>query len=111
VTLKLVLGFIHLFTKRIRVVELLNLRFVTRHTITGDMKGLRQVGACRPPLPFRKGTTGEEMPFHNSNFMLYQDRLETNLLQLFAQPENSQWFSIFCVIICEGSTVAEQKHE
>jgi len=33
------------------------------------------------------------MPFHNSttgNFMVYQDRLETNLLQLFAYPENSE---------------------
>jgi len=31
--------------------------------------------------------------FHNSitvNFMVYQDRLETNLLQLFGHPENSE---------------------
>ena len=26
--------------------------------------------------------------------MVYQDRLETNLLQLFVHPENSEWFSI-----------------
>jgi len=25
---------------------------------------------------------------------VYQDRFETNLLQLFAQQENSEWFSI-----------------
>jgi len=26
--------------------------------------------------------------------MVYQERFETKLLQLFAHPENSQWFSI-----------------
>jgi len=31
-----------------------------------------------------------EVPFHNSvtcNFMVYQDRIKSNLLQLFAHPE------------------------
>jgi len=39
------------------------------------------------PLPFERGVTGEQVPLHNdiiSNFMIYQDQLETNLLQLFA---------------------------
>jgi len=52
-----------------------------------------------------------EKPFHNSiigNFMVYQDRLETNLLQLFADPKNTKRFSRFSVV-CEGSIVAEQK--
>jgi len=34
-----------------------------------------------------------EVPFHYSiigNFMVYQDRLETNLLQLFGPAENSE---------------------
>jgi len=31
--------------------------------------------------------------------MIYQDRLETNLLQLFAHAQNSEWFSIISVII------------
>ena len=35
------------------------------------------------------------------NFMVYQDRLEINLLQLFGHPENSEWFSIISVIIFE----------
>jgi len=35
------------------------------------------------------------------NFVVYEDRLETNLLQLFAHPENSEWFSIIYAI-CLG---------
>ena len=41
------------------------------------------------------GETGAEAPFHNSiigNFMVYQDRVEVNLLQLFAHPENTECF-------------------
>jgi len=34
-----------------------------------------------------------------ANFMVYEDRLQTNLLQLFTDPENSEWFSILSVII------------
>ena len=51
-----------------------------------------------------------EKPFHNSiigNFMVYQDRLETNLLQLFVNPKNTKRFSRFSVV-CEASIVAEQ---
>ena len=50
------------------------------------------VGAL-PSLPFQKGTTGAEVLYHNSiigNIMLYQDLLETNLLQVFGHPENSE---------------------
>ena len=41
---------------------------------------------------------GRRHLFHYSivgNFMVYQDRIETNLLQLFAQQENSEWFQSF----------------
>jgi len=41
--------------------------------------------------------------------MVYQDQLETNLLQLFGHPESSEWFSIISVIIFEVSVVDEQK--
>jgi len=41
--------------------------------------------------------------------MVYQDRLEANSLQLFAHPENSEWFSIISVINFEVNIVAEQK--
>jgi len=50
-----------------------------------------------------------EVPFHNrmkGNFMGYKDRLETNLLQLFAHPQNSEWFSIISAIIFEVNVVA-----
>ena len=55
-------------------------------------------------LLFQKGSNGEgtEVPFHHSitgNFMVYQDRIETNLLQLFAHPEISERFSIISVLI------------
>jgi len=42
-------------------------------------------GYC--PCPFESEATGAKVPFHYriiSNFMVYQDRLETNLLQLSA---------------------------
>jgi len=44
--------------------------------------------ACNPWTPTSNATT-----FHNrimDNFMVYQDRLETNLLQLFRHPENAE---------------------
>jgi len=40
--------------------------------------------------------------------MVYQDRIERNLLQLFAHPENSEYFSIISGIIFEVNIVAEQ---
>jgi len=43
------------------------------------------------------------------NFAVDQDRYETNLLQRFAQQENSKWFSIISFIIFEVNVVAEQK--
>jgi len=39
--------------------------------------------------------------------MIYQDRLETNSLQLFARTQNSEWFSIIYIIIFEANIVAE----
>jgi len=41
--------------------------------------------------------------------MTYQDRIETNLLQLFAHLESSEWFSIISGIIFEVKIVDEQK--
>jgi len=55
-------------------------------------------------LPFRKGSNGADVPFHNSiigNFIVYQDRIETHLLKLSAHSENSEWFSVTPVIIFE----------
>jgi len=40
-----------------------------------------------------RATAAAEVPFHNSilaNLMLYRNRLETNLLQLFARPQKCQ---------------------
>ena len=42
-----------------------------------------------PPDLIKGEEKGAEVPFHNritGNFMVYQDRLETHLLQLFAHP-------------------------
>ena len=41
--------------------------------------------------------------------MVYQDRFETSLLQLYRHPENSEWFSVISVIIFEVKTVDEQQ--
>jgi len=43
------------------------------------------------------------------NFMACQDRIETDLLQLFAHAETSEWFSIISGIIFEVSIVAERE--
>jgi len=40
--------------------------------------------------------------------MVYQDQLETNLLQLFAHTQNLEWFSIISDINFEVSIVVEQ---
>jgi len=52
------------------------------------MQGRRNGGALRGhcPLPFERGGTGAQVPLHISivsNFMIYQDQFETNLLLLF----------------------------
>jgi len=64
------------------------------------------------PRALKRGQRGRKCLFHKSvmgNFMVYQDRFETNLLQIFAQQENSQWFSIISASIFEVNVVAEQK--
>jgi len=64
------------------------------------------------PFSFKRRATGAEMPFHNSiirNFMVYQDGRESNLLQLFAYQENSEWFSIIYFTTFEVNIVGEQK--
>ena len=64
------------------------------------------------PWPYKRGRTEAEVPFHNSiidNIMAYQDRIETNLLQLFVHLENSKSFSIIHVNIFEVNIVADQK--
>jgi len=55
---------------------------------------------------------GTDVPFYNSiigNFIIYQDRIETDLLKLCAHPENSEWFPVIYVIIFEVNIVAEPK--
>jgi len=50
-------------------------------------------------LHFEKESNGAHVPLHNSiksNFMIYQDRLETNLLQLFGHTKFGMVFSNFC---------------
>jgi len=41
--------------------------------------------------------------------MVYQHRIETSLLQLFAHPENSEGFSVISVIIFQVNIVVKQK--
>jgi len=88
---------------------------------------------CKPWAPFSRGFSGmfprfsenqnfwgcawappptSTTVFHNStigNFVVYQDRIETQSLQLSEYPENSEWFSIISVIIFEVNIVDEQK--
>jgi len=43
--------------------------------------------------------------------MIHQERIEANLLQLFVQQENSEWFSIISAIVFEVNIVAERKQK
>ena len=64
------------------------------------------------PYPFIRGSPGAEVPLCKciiGNVMVYHDRSETNLLQPFAHPETSEWFSIISGIIFEVNIVDEQK--
>jgi len=48
------------------------------------------------------------VPFYENivgNFIVYQDHIETNLLQLLAQPETSDWLSIIFGIIFDVQLV------
>jgi len=61
-----------------------------------------------PPYQGRR-ITGAEVPFHDSiisNFMVFEDRLETNLLQ-YSRTQKIQ--NVFYVIIFEVNIVDEQK--
>jgi len=56
--------------------------------------------------------TEVEVTVHNSiicNFIVDRDRLLTNLLQLFAHSQDSEWFSTIFAIIFEDDIVAEQR--
>ena len=74
-------------------------RFSAKHNFWGE---LATPAVCTP--------TSNTTAFHYSiigYFMVYQDRLETNLLQLFRHSENSKWFFNISVIIFEVNIVAE----
>jgi len=49
---------------------------------------------------------GEQVPLHNSiinNFMIYQDQLETNSLQLFVHTQNSKSFLKFLLLFLRST--------
>ena len=84
----------------------------TRRTTRDARTGVHYWGAA--PCPLNWVQRGHRCPSHNStisNPMIDQDRLETNLLQLFAHTENSEWFSIIFVISFEVSIVAKHVNE
>ena len=65
-----------------------------------------------PPCPFIREAKRADVPIYKStisNLMVYQDRNETNLLQLFAHPETSECFSIISGVIFDVNIVVEQK--
>jgi len=74
-----------------------------------DFQQIKTYGdALAPTTHPPPGTT----VFHNSikgKCVIYQDRFEKEILQLFGHPENSEGFSIISVSIFEVSIVDEQK--
>jgi len=62
-----------------------------------ERRRTREVRGQCLPCPFIRIATGAEAPFHNSiiaHFMVCKDRLETNVLQVFAHRETSEGFSL-----------------
>jgi len=64
------------------------------------------------PCPLKMGATRADVLFHNrilDNFMVYRDRFEINLLQLFGHQYNSECSSIISAIIFEVNILVAQK--
>jgi len=80
--------------------------------LTSSGAGERVHDGVFPP-PIHKGGNGDVGSFLcgsiAGNFMVYQDRLETNLLQLFAHPETSERFSVISDTAFEVNIAAGQK--
>ena len=69
-------------------------------------------GGIAHHAPSQVGKEEEEVPFHKVSEVIswfIKIDLETNLLQLFANPETSEWFSLIYVISLDVSIVAKQK--
>jgi len=84
----------------------LNLEVMAWNTGTGVHYG------GTTPWPLKRGGAGNgtHVPLHNSiisSFMIYQDRLEINLLQLFAPTYSSEGFPIISVISFEVNITSE----
>jgi len=86
-----------------------------RRTPQWRTQGRRNGGALRGHRPHCPLKGGGGQPGHRclyitdfiSNFMICQDRLETDLLQLFAHTYSWEWFPIIAVISFEVNIVAE----
>jgi len=70
---------------KLRKIHVLLFLVIAHHQ--GRRNGVALRGHC-PPCPLKGGgATGAQMPLHISvisNFLIYKDQFETNLLQLFA---------------------------
>jgi len=82
---------------------------VSVHSVARDA-GTGCITGALPPCLLIGGATGAQVPLHTSiisNFMIYQDQFEANLLQLFAHTYNSEWFSIIFVFSFEVNIVVK----
>jgi len=82
-----------------------NLRDYASYCLPGTPESGCMMGALPPALS--QGGTRADVPFYKSiigNFMVDQNWLETNLLQLIVHPETSDWFSIISGIIFWGQS-------
>jgi len=79
---------------------------------TRILRAFAQIFSKWKLLVYSWNPTWNTTAFHNSiigNFMVYHDRLETNLLQLFRHSESSEWFFIISTVTFEVNIVDEQK--
>jgi len=62
---------------------------------------------------FIRGATGAEVPFYKSmigNCMVYHDRIESNLLQIFAHPETLGFLQFLLLFLGSTSLLNRNKH-
>jgi len=67
-----------------------------------------------PPCLFNRGQRGRNCLFIQyqtvGDFMVYQNRLEKMLLQIFAHPENQKFFHILLIFLRSTMLLHRKKH-
>jgi len=82
----------------------------TQQRFNGKIRQITSPDTC----PFERRAMGTDVPFYSGivgDFIVYRDRIETDLLKLCTHPENSEWFSVIFFIIFRSTLLLNRnKH-